>query len=598
MTNKNKKYRGSNTSRDIITVLVTILLSAGALLAFPYFLFAASENLFTGAGICDSREKDEDLWAKGYCFAFDAAKHQVLGDTAINELRRYSISVAENVDEAKKAFLDRRQAAIGETVSIGGSGWKKIDPEDVSIGDAGFMEIAKLPRGGYVGSTSLIPDTDNAEEGYFDEYIFRPIFLQGRCFVEGVFLGTITYNEAYKMNHREEAYRDSSDHVRYRLINSHPASDHSLREETKTVIVNDLQKLVSRLAPACGGVSATQAPLVANVPEVEAITDTRPIEKDFVFHGGDDIKTGSIPMFDAIEITKEIRILIVGVRGNPAIRFPDGTVKELTENDARLDVGEVGSSPAFDHTRPPEDEIGPIQAIGRPRPLEDWVKYRDQAATESAISIPVGSRLAVEDREDIKFYIYRNNESSPQGGISIVSPTLLEFNQPQQETGKITKFTFVELNLENGEIRVKDENSSINTQVGDTTVKTKGTDYGVAYDPVRHRTVIEIYDGEVEIKLTNGEVKTIASKYDSPIRRLEISDGTAVEQIAIPKDEWQARQTPQAKPPDQQKNGSLIWILIIAALGGGTFILHKTGKLKPILQKVLASGRRDNSKSP
>ncbi|MBI3290940.1 hypothetical protein HYZ76_01505, partial [Candidatus Falkowbacteria bacterium] len=82
-----------------------------------------------------------------------------------------------------------------------------------------------------------------------------------------------------------------------------------------------------------------------------------------------------------------------------------------------------------------------------------------------------------------------------------------------------------------------------------------------------------------------------------PIKRLEVAQGGVMtEQIAIPKDEWRERQASQTEQQEQSQSSSLVLILIIALLGGGVFILHKTGKLQPMLQNILALIRRDKSK--
>ncbi|GEM_PF-4855907 len=544
---KNKKYRSSNANRSIITALAIILLGASALLAYPGSLLATSHIVFTESGNCDSRDKDENLWAKGYCLGFDVVKHQVLADTVINELRRYSISVYENATDARTVFSMERQEAIDKKVSIGGSGGEKIGPEDVSIGDAGFIEIAKFPRRGYVGSTSLIPDTDNANEGYFDEYKFDPTFLQGKCIVSWVFLGITNYTEAYKTNHREEFYRTLEDRIRYKLVNSHPASDHSLKEETKTVIVNDLQNLAGRLAPVCGGAVTSPAPTspVEKLPEVEALVEKQPSPEVFFGPSEEDLIPEELrrrhvigPYLSASSFKDyPLHINKIHVEGQPELHLPDGSVVILRENDdLNLLIG-------------------------------------------SKIITPPRSRLIIgfmylEESSQVEFKPWLPPTASPD------LPGLATFE------------------IQKGYGRFK-EQKTILRKASATGVApiTRGTDFAIAFDPVTRLTTIELYDGGIDVTGTDGTMlATLDTNYGKPIQRVEVTEnGGITKQIAIPKDEWQKRQTVEPEQQGQQKSSSRMWILVILLLGAGVFVLHKTGKLRPILQKVLALARRKDS---
>jgi len=133
-----------------------------------------------------------------------------------------------------------------------------------------------------------------------------------------------------------------------------------------------------------------------------------------------------------------------------------------------------------------------------------------------------------------------------------------------------------------------------------STASPTGTHLRAAYDKNTGVTVYEIYDGSLLVTNKAGETKIISSSYGKPIERIEVAkDGAMTEQIAIPKDEWQARRTesvPQAQSKESRGNG-VLWILFTLTLGGGVFALYKTGKLKLIIQKVLALVRRDKSKS-
>jgi hypothetical protein len=391
------------------------------------------------------------------------------------------------------------------------------------------------------------------------------LFLNGKA---GVGVAGQEYLPNYKDFHRFE---------RNEAINGHPGFDHGQNTAQKEML-GTAEQLVADLEPLCGG-TATPAteekaegsqvqPAEAQQEAVEALVHSDPTEKEFcLFAIGNACGKGSITTFDTIETTEEVRILIVRIRGNPVIRFPDGTVQELTAY-ARLDVGEVGASPA----------------ISNKRPIEDWTAFRDQAATESAITVPVGSRLAVESGEDIKFYIYHKGKNTPSGGVSIVSPSLLEFSSPppitQEEISGITKFQFVEFDLKTGELRVVDTGDvGINTRAGNVKVNTKGTDYGIAYNPDTGRIIAEIYDGEIEIEFANGRAQTLNSRYGEQIQRMTVdTDDNIIRQIAVPKDEWGAQ--------EKNRNDAWIWIVMIIIVGGAGYLAYRNKeKITAVLEK-------------
>tara|TARA_Y100000310_G_C20626384_1_gene786135 strand:+ start:37 stop:1314 length:1278 start_codon:yes stop_codon:yes gene_type:complete len=119
---------------------------------------------------------------------------------------------------------------------------------------------------------------------------------------------------------------------------------------------------------------------------------------------------------------------------------------------------------------------------------------------------------------------------------------------------------------------------------------TKGTDFGMHYDPETKITVVEVYDGTVDVtfKSTN-EVKTISSSYGSEIKRVNVDQNGAMEEkTAIPKDEWEVlpEQPVQEQPEEQpvqedKKDGKWITYFLIAILciGIGYFI-YKSRKFK------------------
>lgn len=159
------------------------------------------------------------------------------------------------------------------------------------------------------------------------------------------------------------------------------------------------------------------------------------------------------------------------------------------------------------------------------------------------------------------------------------------------------------IKLGTGDVRFKvnqgDFRTDMEVSTPNSTASPTGTDFAVSYNKETGIAIWEIYDHSIEVRSNiTGEIKTISSSYGQPIKRIEVAmNGAMTEQIAIPKDEWQARKAQtasQSQPEDNHSNGlPLVFLLIV--LGGGVFMLHKTGKLQPMFQKVSALVRKDNS---
>lgn len=124
---------------------------------------------------------------------------------------------------------------------------------------------------------------------------------------------------------------------------------------------------------------------------------------------------------------------------------------------------------------------------------------------------------------------------------------------------------------------------------------TKGTDFGIAYDPATRQTVAEIYDGTIEIIDLDGErvLETLSALYGGEILAAEIAeDKTIVEKIAIPQSEWDGFVKSQVEGAVQRgegkKGASLWWVLLLAVVLGGGYVLYRKGllfKLASILHK-------------
>lgn len=127
---------------------------------------------------------------------------------------------------------------------------------------------------------------------------------------------------------------------------------------------------------------------------------------------------------------------------------------------------------------------------------------------------------------------------------------------------------------------------------------TKGTDFGIAYYPDTKQTIIEVYDGTVDIFFQSENVlTTISTDYDSDIKRVEIaSNGVIEEKIAVIKDEFEVSQEIKEEEIKEEKldtgfktrsnTGWFVLLAIIAIIcaGIGLFV-YKKGILNNFFKK-------------
>lgn len=249
--------------------------------------------------------------------------------------------------------------------------------------------------------------------------------------------------------------------------------------------------------------------------------------------------------------------------------------KTPTENDLQLPPDEKPS---------PSIRVAELDGLAEFQlPNGTWIPV------EGGDTLPSEGTLQTQYGSTAKLYFSNN--------IIIFVGPLSEFNV--KEFNLDPKSYRTRLDLGAGEVRFKvlegDFETDMQVSPPNSTASPAGTDFAVSHDKNTGLTIYEIYDGSLLITSTLTEKqKTIFSSYGEPIRRIEIAKGGAMtEQIAISKDEWQARQTKQ----QEKSNNGARWLTLVLVLAGGVFILHKTGKLQPILQKVSALVQKNNSKS-
>lgn len=313
----------------------------------------------------------------------------------------------------------------------------------------------------------------------------------------------------------------------YKFVNRHPDFNHDREEEILVLARTKALALLNVLDCGSDETSAQPAttPPTESVPEVEALTEKAPTD-------------GDLPIKQSTD--------------SPKKGWGEAVVERLTGG---ADLLLPGADPKLDSS---------------------WktVKVGDVIPSGATLFTSFGSEATLQ---------FSNN-------MVVVVLALSEITTDKPED--YVKSTGL-LKLGSGDVRFRttqgDFRTDMRVDTPNSTASPTGTDFRVSYDKETGRTIWEIYDYSITVTSNStGETKTISSSYGSPIRRIEVSkDGVMTEQIAIPKDEWQARQGVDTQnQPQESKGNGLFWVFLLILLGGGMFILHKKGKLQPIFQKV------------
>lgn len=103
---------------------------------------------------------------------------------------------------------------------------------------------------------------------------------------------------------------------------------------------------------------------------------------------------------------------------------------------------------------------------------------------------------------------------------------------------------------------------------------TKGTDYGIAYYPETKQTIVEIYDGAIDVADLNMKkvFTTLSTSYGKQIKSVEVAeDKTNVEKTAIPQSEWPAFVAKQQKI----RSGNWLYMLWVGLLGATAYFVYR-----------------------
>ncbi|MCL5970150.1 MAG: hypothetical protein M1450_01440 [Patescibacteria group bacterium] len=114
-------------------------------------------------------------------------------------------------------------------------------------------------------------------------------------------------------------------------------------------------------------------------------------------------------------------------------------------------------------------------------------------------------------------------------------------------------------------------------------VAEEGADLGIFNNTNSGLSTVEVYNGSVTVKNSQGQSRTISAVYGGQINRIEVGkDGVMTEKIAIPQSEWEAFLASNQKKEKEinlGRNLSMIPIVVVLAMGGLIFFLYRTGKL-------------------
>lgn len=300
---------------------------------------------------------------------------------------------------------------------------------------------------------------------------------------------------------------------------------------------------------------------VGDIPQVEAFVDRRPTDEDLPQPIPQAAAKDWFPVQKYVTAADlpEISLLVFQLEGTGKVtlEFPDGTTRILTKVDEQRDLGNILRS--------------------------DNISNRDIAQIHDAlpgkvIRIPQGTKIITEPLSRVQI------SALPGPNIYIEESSSVEFKAvtPRSSGTQAIPVALPGLEVQQGFVRFKSHTSTVRSSSATGYSPTlKGTDYAIAFDPVTKLSVIELYDGELDLGISQGVSKSMATSYGNEIKRLEIGkQGTVVEQIAIPKDEWELE-----KRNFRPKNNLLQFIFPAIVIIGLLIFLSKKGKLAPVYKK-------------
>lgn len=133
------------------------------------------------------------------------------------------------------------------------------------------------------------------------------------------------------------------------------------------------------------------------------------------------------------------------------------------------------------------------------------------------------------------------------------------------------------------------QGNAIFKTLGGVAVSANKADFGIGYNAKSALSIVEVYNGSVEVSNNSGQIKKVSTVYGSRIKRVEIDrDGTMIEKIGVPQSEWGAflaSSQKKEKEVNAESNLPIVSVVLVLVMGGLTLFIYRIGKLKPLYEK-------------
>ena len=215
---------------------------------------------------------------------------------------------------------------------------------------------------------------------------------------------------------------------------------------------------------------------------------------------------------------------------------------------------------------------------------DEWVVLKKGDA------IPKGARIFTGMDDDLLVVLPGSY------AVKVRAFTDITFNQSGISEALLGGDLINHLDLRAGDVEVHVEKgtyqSSTQVQMPQAVAGVRGTHFWVSYDETKRLGAVGVYEGEVMVDdLFRGTRTLLTPAKDKTPRVIVMSSADS----ASAQDQKSTQGNSQL-PAQKQSSSGVWWIVLIIVLGGGVFVLEKTGKLQLMLQKILILIRKDKSK--
>lgn len=415
-----------------------------------------------------------------------------------------------------------------------------LTEEDIPIGEGGKLIFAG--NRDYSGDEG-IPLQKRLQEDWIPVYRAAIMFTTGKCVV------SITADTDVPEARVGSKYHNKS------KGNQHPGFDHGKQSLTDK-LTQIAREVESNSAQTCGGNISNP------LNHTQSLVIEPPKESDFQKVSKSDFKqvnpvgTASATLKSATESANLSGIIFVGKIGGDGeliLQLPDGKDLKLTDDKSAFE-GERPSGFRF------RDFNGSVNNYNAPK-RHVYIKEVD-----CHILLEQEKR----DQEIIKRF----------GGITYASDWGVDDTIIIKPTGDCSYTN------EGGPVRVLAGGGQVNFKTpGGAAVSANNADFGIGYNAKSAISIVEVYNGSINVTSSAGNSKTISATYGSEIKQIEVDkNGVMSEKIAIPLSQWQAFLASKQEKKDEAKGNTLpvVGVVAVLGLGGIIFFLYRTGKLLPL----------------